>query len=142
MTEELPITSSEWEVMRIIWTMGQATSNEVVHLLLNKMAWKAPTVKTLISRLMQKKMLTAQKEGHTNIYQCAIPERVAMQREATRLFQNMCAMKNGEVLTQLVKDLQLSKTDIEKLQSVLVEKAKTAPDEVACNCIPEEETAK
>ncbi|MCV3324748.1 BlaI/MecI/CopY family transcriptional regulator, partial [Pediococcus ethanolidurans] len=33
MTEELPITSSEWEVMRIIWTMGQATSNEVVHLL-------------------------------------------------------------------------------------------------------------
>lgn len=61
MTEELPITSSEWEVMRIIWTMGQATSNEVVHLLLNKMAWKASTVKTLISRLMQKKNVNSPK---------------------------------------------------------------------------------
>lgn len=140
MTEELPITTSEWEVMRIIWTLGEATSTEVIQLLVKKRDWKESTVKTLIGRLMQKQMLTAKKEGHSNIYQCTISERVAMQREATRLFQNMCAMKNGEVLAQLVSEIQLSKTNIEKLQAVLADKIKDAPDEVACNCLPKEET--
>lgn len=139
MTEELPITTSEWEVMRIIWTLGEATSNDVIQLLVKKRQWKASTVKTLIGRLMQKNMLTAQKNGHTNLYQCTVSEKHAMEKEATRLFKNMCAMKNGQVLVQLINELQLSQTDIQNLQSVLAEKQKTAPEMVACNCIPKEE---
>ncbi|WPC17868.1 CopY/TcrY family copper transport repressor [Pediococcus inopinatus] len=142
MTEDLAITTSEWEVMRIVWTLGKATSSEIIQLLVRKRPWKASTVKTLIGRLVQKGMLTATKDGHTNTYQCAISERNAMQQEANRLFQNMCAMKNGKVLAQLIQEIQLSKTDIQNLQKVLNDKLQTAPDQVACNCIPEEESTK
>lgn len=142
MTEDLAITTSEWEVMRIVWTLGKATSSEIIQLLVRKRPWKASTVKTLIGRLVQKGMLTATKDGHTNTYQCAISERNAMQQEANRLFQNMCAMKNGKVLAQLIQEIQLSKTDIQNLQKILNDKLQTAPDQVACNCIPEEELTK
>ncbi|AMV59877.1 Negative transcriptional regulator-copper transport operon [Pediococcus damnosus] len=140
MANDLPITTSEWEVMRIVWTLEKATSSEIINLLVKKRTWKASTVKTLIGRLVQKGMLTATKEGHTNTYQCAIAERTAMQEEATRLFKNMCAMKNGEVLAELIQEIQLSKSDIQKLQDALTAKEQTAPDQVACNCIPKEET--
>ena len=50
----LTISSAEWEVMRVLWAKGQATSSEIIAILAKKLDWSASTVKTLIGRLADK----------------------------------------------------------------------------------------
>jgi BlaI family penicillinase repressor len=52
------ISEAEWEVMKILWVKSPISSSEVVEMLEGKSSWKAKTIKTLISRLVQKKALS------------------------------------------------------------------------------------
>ena len=57
------ISDSEWSVMRVLWSRGAATANEVVEELAGETHWKPRTVKTLITRLMRKGAVKFSKEG-------------------------------------------------------------------------------
>ena len=59
MKEVESMSRAEWQVMRIIWTLGQATSKQVIDFLEKKTDWKAATIKTLIGRLQKKNFLQA-----------------------------------------------------------------------------------
>ena len=37
----LTISSAEWEVMRVLWAKGQATSSEIIAILAKKLDWSA-----------------------------------------------------------------------------------------------------
>lgn len=43
---KIRISDSEWEVMRVIWTLGSATAQDILNALGNTMDWKTATVKT------------------------------------------------------------------------------------------------
>ena len=45
-------------------------------------------------------------------------------------------MKSGKTLIELVQKTEMTKNDLATLQKVIPQKMKTAPDEVACNCLP------
>ena len=70
----LTISSAEWEVMRVLWAKGQATSSEIIAILSKKLDWSASTVKTLIGRLADKGYLTSQRQGRGFIYQASLGE--------------------------------------------------------------------
>ena len=72
----LAISSAEWEVMRVLWAKGQATSSEIIEILAKKLDWSASTVKTLIGRLADKGYLTSQRQGRGFIYQASLGEDV------------------------------------------------------------------
>ena len=57
------ITTSEWEVMRIVWSLGQVNSRDLIDLLQQKRDWQDSTIKTLIGRLVKKGFLKTEKEG-------------------------------------------------------------------------------
>ena len=46
------ISDSEWEIMRVIWTLGQTTAQEITQILADSMDWKPATIKTLLGRLV------------------------------------------------------------------------------------------
>lgn len=48
------LTTSEWEIMRVIWTLGEATTNQIIHIMHNQKDWQPSTVKTLINRILKK----------------------------------------------------------------------------------------
>lgn len=52
--QESAITDAEWEVMRIIWTLGKAHSNKVITELQAECDWTESTIKTLLRRLVKK----------------------------------------------------------------------------------------
>ncbi|WP_125981868.1 CopY/TcrY family copper transport repressor [Loigolactobacillus iwatensis] len=135
---QMEISDAEWEVMRVIWTLGSATSHTVIEALSEKMGWKAATTKTLLGRLMKKGALTAKKNGRAFTYFPEIPEQEAMDVATISLFDHLCQMRAGATLTALADHVSLSQTDIANLQKLLTEKAKTAPEKVSCNCLPDD----
>lgn len=138
MAEKIEISPAEWQVMRIIWTLGQATSTQVIEILQRKVDWKPATIKTLLRRLVQKKALKTTKQGRSFIYEALVAEQSTMNTAADTLFSSLCEMHVGETLAHVINEHELSRDDIQHLQAILKAKALTAPKTVECNCVPGE----
>jgi CopY/TcrY family copper transport repressor len=136
--KEQTITTSEWEVMRIVWTLGEATSNQITKLMEQKNSWAPSTTKTMISRLEKKGYLIDSGEPRNRVYMPTIKENDAMRETLEITIQSMCAMCVGTALAEVLQETDLSKNDIKKIRKVLKTKKETAPDEIACNCMPAE----
>lgn len=63
----LTISPAEWEVMRVLWAKGQATSSEIIAILAKKLDWSASTVKTLIGPFSGQG-LSNQSASRTRVY--------------------------------------------------------------------------
>ena len=136
MVKDLQITPAEWRVMRIVWTLNEATSREITAILQRKVDWKSATIKTLLHRLVTKGVLTTTKHGRAFIYHPAVAEQSMMCQAADDLFQSVCERRVGQTLNHVLNQVELSKDDIRTLQETLQKKLATAPDQVQCNCIP------
>lgn len=129
------MTTAEWEIMRIIWTKGQANSTEIIKVIQAEKDWSDSTVKTLLRRLVSKAYLRTTSDGRRFIYTPLVAEGDAMQQITNNVFANICTMQQGAVLTNLLEQVTLSQVDIANMQAVLAKKVTTAPVSVACNCI-------
>ncbi len=130
------ITDSEWEIMRVIWTQKESTSNDMIDILHEKTQWKPSTVKTLLSRLVDKGYLETRREGKQFVYSALIKEESGMNHAIDHLLEKVCNKDVGKLTYQLINEEELSLSDIEKLQQLLEEKKQTAPDTIICTCIP------
>lgn len=133
---ESKISDAEWEVMRVIWTNQPVTSRFISNVLMEKMSWKAATIKTLIGRLVDKGVVSTEQEGNKYLYSAIQTEEESIQSMTSAVLNHICSTKVGHVLANLVEDSQLSQADLDKLATIIQEKRQTAPSSVACNCIP------
>lgn len=133
------ISDSEWEVMRIIWTLKQASSTQIINELQNKKNWTESTIKTLLRRLVKKGLLKTKKDGRKFIYSATVQQTDMMIEAAKELLDRMCDMHKGEVILKLLTDSPISQHDLQKMAAIISEKEKTAPEMVPCNCLPGKE---
>ncbi|MBT2581187.1 CopY/TcrY family copper transport repressor [Planococcus sp. ISL-109] len=134
--EKVEMTASEREIMRVVWTLGNATSKDIVDVLERKKDWKPATAKTFIGRLVKKGFLLAEPQGNKYIYSAAISEEDSVKTAAERLFEQICHKQAGNTIADMLAGAALSHKDVELIQAVLDDKKKHAVDEVACNCVP------
>lgn len=132
----LNITDAEWEVMRVAWATNETTSKEVTEILNEKTEWKSTTVKTLLSRLVDKEMMGTKKVGNKFVYFPLVEERKSIDAISAEMLAKVCSKKVGKVLESIIEDSQLSFSDIDHLELLLQEKRQTAVEEVQCNCTP------
>lgn len=129
------ITPSEWEVMRVVWPNQTVTSREIIEILADKMAWSESTIKTLISRLVDKQALKTRKVGRKYLYSPRINESDSTVDRVTQLLASVCDKHESQIAKQMLSAAQLSQTDIDELLTILKEKRATAPTVVACHCV-------
>lgn len=65
------ISDSEYEVMELVWELGEATVPAVFNKLENK-KWAYNTVATFMQRLCEKGLLESRKAGKANIYKATL----------------------------------------------------------------------
>lgn len=134
--EKQNISKAEWAVMRVVWTLGKCDAKTVATALEQTHGWAEATVKTLINRLLKKKYLRNERDGRRYIYSAAVAEQTTMDAELSGLLQSMCAHKLGATLNDALRNVTLSKADVQTLIATLNEKAIAAPEKVECNCVP------
>lgn len=134
--KKVEISSAEWQIMRIVWTLNKVTSTEIINLMQEKQDWSDSTIKTLITRLTKKKFLSREKEKGRYMYSATVDEQDTMNEYAEGLFKDFCAHKSGSVLNELIDSMEISQADVKILQATLAEKLKTAPEHVNCDCLP------
>ncbi|AZK44713.1 MULTISPECIES: CopY/TcrY family copper transport repressor [Erysipelothrix] len=127
------VSDSEWEVLRVLWTLNHATSREVAdHFKLSK-NWEPATTKTLISRLVKKGYVKADTEGKAYVYRPTLSEKQGTQSRIMEAFDSICAQEVGSTLKNIIEHYELSHHDKHLLLEALNQK--TSVDVVKCNCV-------
>jgi BlaI family penicillinase repressor len=123
------ISEAEWEVMKVLWKTSPRTANEIVDKLKGKTRWKRETIRTLINRLVQKKVLGFQKKGRQYHYFPRLTEAEGIKAEAESFVKRIGGGSIEPMLAAFVEDKQLSAEKIERLKNILTQAEAAGEDE-------------
>lgn len=117
------LPESELLIMKVLWRNREAiSSNEIYETLKSERDWKLTTVNTLLSRLVDKKFVSFQKNGRAYVYETLIPEKEYLEAETSTFL----SLLHGGSLRSLVASLYdgkgIDQKDIEDLKRWLDEK--------------------
>ena len=116
------ISESEWLVMRVLWSNGALTANEVVKKLTGQTKWKPKTIKTLITRLMKKEAIEFKKEGRKYRYYAAVSEAKCVGAQRRSFVRRVYGGTMKPMLAAFIEDAELSAEDISELKTILEQK--------------------
>lgn len=118
--DEIPkISNAEWEIMKVIWNNPEITSAKIIQVLENKSKWKATTVKSLISRLLNKKAIGFTKIGCEYYYYPLVLECECIKIESNSFINRVFNGSINSMILTFVESKQLSQSDIEELKNIL-----------------------
>jgi BlaI family penicillinase repressor len=116
------ISDAEWSILQAIWERHPASAEDVVVRLKRKKSWHARTVKTLLHRLVRKKVLAFQRDGKRYLYSPKTP-REACVRQASRSFlDRVFGGAATPAILQIVDEAKLTPDEIERLRAILRER--------------------
>ena len=112
------MSDSEKEIMKLIWDQGGAMT---ISELLDQIErtghdWKRTTVRTFISRLIDKGMLISQKEGRGARYVARISEEEYLKTQSVQFVNQVFGGNVSTLLTSLFGQQCLGSKDIEELE--------------------------
>lgn len=112
------ISDSELEIMKLLWKSEEAlTSTEIREELQRSMGWEATTIKTLISRLVNKEAILQEKRK-VFYYSPLIPEREYNSWATGRLIDRLYKGSASALVAALVDSKGLTESDIVELRQL------------------------
>lgn len=129
----LNISNAELDIMKVIWSSKNTTSRDVIDILSITNKWKPTTIKTLLSRLVEKNILKVEKSGNKNIYYPIITEDEALEAIFNDASNKVCSKGIGKMIEFLINSKELSSIDIKNIQNALL--AKKPNDDIKCDCV-------
>ncbi|MUT64717.1 BlaI/MecI/CopY family transcriptional regulator [Paenibacillus sp. NEAU-GSW1] len=118
------ISDSEWDVMRVVWNASPLTAAQIIERLSGSKTWKPRTVKTLISRLVQKKALGSIKENREFAYYPLVGEAECLREESRSFLKRIYGGSLKPMMAHFLEHESLSPEDIQELKAMLQEKEK------------------
>jgi BlaI family penicillinase repressor len=118
------ISDAEWLVMKVIWKEAPMTASSVTENLKTETNWSPKTIQTLIARLVKKKVVAVNKEDGLNQYYPLVSQEECMSEETNSFLQKVYGGSFHLLLTNFVKNEDLSKKEIQELKNLLDEKMK------------------
>jgi BlaI family penicillinase repressor len=73
----MKLTQAEWQIMNSLWEKHPATARDIMSRLPRDVNWAYTTLKTMLSRLVEKKAVSEQKQSNTSVYEPLISQRKA-----------------------------------------------------------------
>jgi predicted transcriptional regulator len=83
----MKLTEAEWVIMNALWREYPATARDIARRLPAEVSWAYTTIKTMLSRLAEKKAVREDKQGNTSVYAPIVSKQKA-QRSALRAVVN------------------------------------------------------
>jgi BlaI family penicillinase repressor len=119
MNRTTKISEAEREVMKVLWKISPMTTNDIVEILLKKTSWKRETIRTLINRLVKKKVLSFEKRGRQYHYFPKVGEAECIREETKSFLKRIRPAAIEPMLAAFVEKQKLSQEQITRLRRIL-----------------------
>ncbi len=111
----MKISDSEMEIMKVIWSKGEAVTTAQLLEELNT-SWKHTTVLTFLKRLADKKALKVQRTGKTNLYSPLISEMEYSNMQAREYLSENHSGSVKNFLAALYNEKKPSRDELEEIK--------------------------
>lgn len=119
MTAQIQISEAEWDVMRVVWGDGPLTAARVIASLSDTRDWNHRTVRTLLSRLVEKGALAYDVDGTKYIYRAAVPREQCVRHESRSFLSKVFGGDVQSLLAHFVEDSALSEDELRQLRELV-----------------------
>src|ERR1041385_1338227 len=118
-SQNAPISSAEWKVMRVLWDKAPQPAYDIVQALEKTESWHTNTVKTLLNRLVKKKALTVERYKNLFLYSPALKEADCVRAESQSFLERFFGGDVRPLLIHFAENKQLTVEDLAELQKIL-----------------------
>ena len=115
------ISEAEHAVMEVLWDRGTVTAAEVCDVVCEARDWSLATVKTLLSRLVQKQAIETRPDGRRYLYTPLIARADYVGGESRRLVNRLFGGKAASLVAHLAETEALSDADLTEIEALLKE---------------------
>ena len=116
--QSVSISDAEWQVMNVVWNGQPLTAQEVIAGLANQAEWAPPTVKTMLHRLVKKRVLTYEAQGNRYVYRSKVRRSDCVKLASRSFLQRVFDGEAGPLLAHFLRGAKLSPDEIAKLRQI------------------------
>jgi BlaI family transcriptional regulator, penicillinase repressor len=115
------ISDAEWQVMNVVWDNRPLTAQEVIAQLADLTSWAPPTVKTMLHRLVKKKVLTYEPQGNRYVYRARAKRSDCVKQVSRSFLERVFGGESALLLAHFLRSARLSPDEIAQLRQMLDE---------------------
>ena len=121
----MKLTEAQWQIMNALWEKWPATARQVADRLPEEINWAYTTIKTMLTRLAEKKVVKETKKGNVGVYEPLLTRQNARRSALKTLANQAFDGAFGPLMHFLMEDQKLSgKQKREVLQALKEDKDK------------------
>ncbi len=113
------ITKAEFEVMDVLWAKSPLAASEIADRLSTSNSWSLKTVKTLLSRLVDKGAADHETEGRRFLYYPIITRQHYAQSVTSRLADQLFGGRAAPLVAHLAEGRGLTPDDLYELEQLI-----------------------
>jgi predicted transcriptional regulator len=102
--EPIHITAAESEIMAALWRAGPLTPARLIETVQARRGWGAPTVKTLLARLMQKQAVRSERDDGRLVYRPLVDRETYVAAEVGALVDHLFQGDHAKLAEFLARD--------------------------------------
>jgi len=122
--KKLPqISEAEYEVMKIVWKCAPISTNEVTERLTRTTTWSPKTIQTLLKRLVNKGVLTYEKQSRVFVYTPLVQETEYVNQESNSFLKRFYNGNITAMVSAYLENDRLSEDEVSSLRSLLSDKS-------------------
>ena len=115
----MKLTQAEWQIMNALWEEHPATAREIMNRLPKGVKWAYTTLKTMLSRLEEKKAVSEHKHSNTSIYEPLVSQRKAQLSAFRILLDQSFNGAMGPLMHFLMQEQKLNAKQKKELIEIL-----------------------
>ncbi len=115
----MKLTQAEWLIMNALWEGHPAKARDISQRLPGKVNWAYTTIKTMLTRLVDKKAVSESKQGNTSIYQPILSRQQARRGALRTVLDQAFDGAFGPMMHFLVEDQKLTAKQRRELIDIL-----------------------
>lgn len=113
------LNPNEWIVMEALWAKSPATLGETIDRIGSRASWNYKTYQSYMNVLEKKGYISSEKRGRDKFYSPAISREEYIARESRAVLSKMQSDSVGLMITSMVREGDLSRSDRLELMNML-----------------------
>lgn len=115
------ISTAEHKVLEVIWERSPISASQIINALADCESWSDRTIKSLISRLVKKKVISYKQENNRYFYYPVLKKDDYLQTASLSFIQRLFGGKISPLIANFAKTEKISKEEIKELKAILRE---------------------
>ena len=115
----MKLSQAEWQIMNALWEKHPATARDIMTRLPQGVKWAYTTLKTMLSRLVEKEAVSEHKQANTSIYEPLVSQRKARLSAFRLLLDQSFDGAMGPLMHFLLQEQKLNDKQKKELIEIL-----------------------